>query len=110
MIYPPEHNYKLPYKNSRDKGLWLTHHFSGWLGSGVKDINGVEIFEGDIVRHEIWEKDMPVTFHDCAFWLGDTDCPLCYQFGTALEIVGHIAEENESCGRLSTTEKELSTK
>ena len=92
----PDHKVKrhiVPF-NDKEKPYWIENPVHGWLASGVKDYKGVEIYEGDIVRHEIWEKDIPVTFHDSAFWLGDTDCPLCYQFGKLLEIVRHIAEDN----------------
>lgn len=89
MIYPPEHNYKLPYTNSRDEGLWLTHHFSGWLGSGITDCNGVEIFEGDIVKFGDGEI-FTVTFEDGCFYVRDN---LLGDFHFPPEVVGHIATE-----------------
>ena len=65
-----------------------------WLGSGVKDCNGVEIFEGDAV---ILDNRLGVVrFDNAQFYIdrdGDEDVPftlnrLCSPF---IEVIGHIA-------------------
>ena len=64
----------------------------GWLGSGITDCNGVEIFEGDIVKFEDGET-FTITFKEGAFYIGDD---LLGDFYILPEVVGHIATENES--------------
>ena len=68
---------------------------SGWLGSGVKDCNGVEIFEGDAV---ILDNRLGVVrFDNAQFYIdrdGDEDVPftlnrLCSPF---IKVIGHIAD------------------
>ena len=70
----------------------------GWLGSGVKDKNGKEIFEGDIVILD--NQRGVVRFANAQFYIdrdGDDTVPftlncLCSPF---LEVVGHVAEEQQ---------------
>lgn len=80
--------------NEKPSSCYITDA-SGWLGSGVEDVNGKEIYEGDIVQVETFEKDAAtVEFRNGAFWLGNlilADLPVIYY--PTLEIVGHIAEE-----------------
>lgn len=64
---------------------------SGWLGSGITDQNGREIFEGNIVRNCF--NTAEVTFHDGAFWLDGDLLATFKRDCSELEIVGHIAEE-----------------
>lgn len=60
--------------------------FNGELGSGIKDINGREIFEGDIILDE--GDTSPVTFEDGSFWAFEQI--LEHFKNTGVEIVGHV--------------------
>ena len=65
---------------------------AGWLGSGLTDKNGIEIFEGDRVK--IGGNDvLPVIFDDAAFWLDDNEFFLYHFEPSEIEIVGHVKEE-----------------
>ena len=101
MINPTHHLKKFVKCSGNDKpaDFHITEE-RGWLGSGVTDCNGVEIFEGDIVQCWIDESNPleaindVVTFTDGMFVLGD-DPRLCIGSIGALdiEVVGHIATE-----------------
>ena len=94
----PFHRFKNAYCSVEGVGKldsWSFCEFYGWLGTGMYDRNGVEIFEGDIVQFETFEKETAtVLFHDGAFWLGNRqlrELPvICY---STLEVVAHITLE-----------------
>lgn len=94
----PFHRFKNAYCSVVGVGKpdsWSFCEFYGWIGSGITDKYGREIFEGDIVQIETFEKETAtVVFHDGAFWLGNRllkDLPaICYP---TLEVVAHISME-----------------
>ena len=65
----------------------------GWLGSGLTDCNGVEIFEGDILTGG--HKKFRTVFDDGKFKLLSHSQPDWWwhliDFAASLEVVGHIA-------------------
>ena len=63
---------------------------SGWLGSGVKDINGVEIYEGDIILLD--GKKFVATIDEGSFIIKDETGEFYYLEPLLGEIIGHIAE------------------
>ena len=74
--------------NEKPACSYVTNH-SGWLGSGVTDCNGVEIYEGDRVR--FGDRDYPVEFRNGALTVDGAPLVM-YGNGDDLEVVGHITE------------------
>ena len=73
---------------------WSFCEFYGWLGSGITDKYGREIFEGDRVKVGD-DETFTVNFSDAAFWLGDNYFFLYHFEPSELEVVGHVTEDDE---------------
>lgn len=91
----PDHKIKrhfVPLSNKK-KPHWVEYPVHGWLGSGVKDINGVEIFEGDIILLD--GKKFVATIDEGSFIIKDETGEFYYLEPLLGEIIGHIAEEQQ---------------
>ena len=100
----PVHNVKRQVKRNLDKSYHWAEPFQvyGWLGSGVKDCNGQEIFEGDIMLwfdYDNKPRKLPVSFRDGRVWYKDidgNDYPVNPKDAKCWGVVGHIATEGKA--------------
>lgn len=98
----PDHKVKrhiVPF-NDKEKPYWIENPVHGWLASGVKDRNGNEIFEGDIIEIDMTPNHpLPIFYHAAVTFEQGTfklkEKPLNEFSKSQLEIVGHIVEEDE---------------
>lgn len=91
----PFHRFKHTYRavGTGKHDTWCTTEFYGCLGTGLYDRNGVEIYEGDLIKFGDESEIYTVIFDDAAFWLGSNEYFLYHFEPSELEVVGHITEE-----------------
>ena len=65
---------------------WTFDHTNQFLGSGLKDCTGKEIFEGDIVKFGNFGRPFLVKFEQGAFWIENE---LLCKHASNLKVIGH---------------------
>lgn len=92
----PWHNYKEIVRLKGEPPYWINDKYPCWLGSGINDINGQEIFEGDIVKFGEHDTKGTIIFANGMFQIAHGDkftiLGKCVGF-VSVEVIGHIEEE-----------------
>ena len=98
----PIHNFKrrVVHADNSIAPYWTANAQNGWLASGIKDKNGVEIFEGDKVIFGEDDSEGVIVFKNAMFQIKfmrygvETYSVLGHakEF-LAIEVVGHIEED-----------------
>lgn len=84
----PVHKLKWIRYYDNNQPCWEYDRAECWLGSGIADKHGCEIYEGDIVKLKDG-KTYPVIFVEGMFTLDNTPLKL---FAGEVEIVGHVTD------------------
>ncbi len=89
----PVHKIKryVKYADGREEPYWYENYVGGWLATGVKDCNGVEIIEGHKLK-VFGDEYFPVKFIEGNFVVGKyarlNEFPR-----SQLEVIGHVEED-----------------